>query len=83
MEYQELNDCIWSLYNAFYSELYGEEGTDSMSVYVKYSCLMSHAIGLAYSQRQITADQYGDAIKSYGYISQAMLETARLRKKGY
>lgn len=83
MEYDELNDAIWYLYNDFYSDLYEEDGTNPIAVYAKYTCYMSHVIGLAYSQGQITKDEYEVVASNYGYIAQEMLEAARLRKKGY
>lgn len=83
MGYDELNDAIWYLYNEFYSTLYEEDVTKPIAVYAKYTCYMSHAIGLACSQGQITKDEYEIVTSNYGYIAQEMLEAARLRKKGY
>ena len=83
MTYDELNDAIWYLYNAFYSDLYQEDGIDPIAVYVKYTCYMSHAIGLAYSQGQITKDDYEGAVSNYSLIAHELLEAARSRKRGY
>lgn len=83
MRYAELQAAIWDLYNNFYSALYADEGTSPIVIYVKYACYMSHAIGLAFELGGITRDEYEEVTKNYGYISEEMLQAARLRKEGY
>ena len=83
MAYDELNDAIWYLYNDCYSDLYAEDGANPIAVYAKYTCYMSHAIGLACSQGELTKEDYETVTSNYGYIAREMLEAARLRKRGY
>lgn len=83
MKYDELQTAIWDLYNNFYSALYADDGTSPIAIYVKYTCYMSHAIGLAFELGGITRDEYEEVSKNYGYISEEMLEAVRLMKEGY
>lgn len=83
MSYSELNGAIWDLYNAFYRELHEGDGASSIAIYAKYTCYMSHIIGLAYGQGRITKDEYERVVSNYVIIAQELLKAARLQKEGY